>query len=129
MPTCHSAAEVYDLSFTHFERSRAVLNPEVHTIVYENIVADRERELRPLFDFLGLSWDERVLDHQSTARNRGLIKTASYAQVVEPIYQRSAGRWQNYRKHLEPIFPILQPWVEKFGYSLDRPQGEQPGRD
>ena len=52
----------------------------------------------------------------------GRIKTASYAQVVEPIYQRSAGRWQHFRKHLEPIFPVLKPWVEKFGYSLDAPE-------
>jgi hypothetical protein len=94
------------------------LNPAVHTVVYENIVADRDRELRPLIDFLGLEWDERVLDHESTAKARGHIKTASYAQVVEPIYKRSAGRWQNYRKHLEPVLPVLEPWATKFGYSL-----------
>jgi hypothetical protein len=38
--------------------------------------------------------------------------------VVEPIYTRSSGRWLNYRKHLEPIFPILRPWAEKFGYEI-----------
>ena len=59
---------------------------------------------------------------------RGRIKTASYAQVVEPIYNRSAGRWRNYRKHLEPIFPVLRPWVEKFGYSLDDPTWIRSGQ-
>lgn len=113
-----TTAEAYDLSFGYFEKARELLQPAIHTIVYENIVADRDRELRPLFDFLGLEWDERVLDHQSTARSRGHIKTASYAQVVEPIYQRSAGRWLNYRKHLEPVLPVLEPWVRKYGYSL-----------
>ena len=113
-----ATAEVYDLSFGNFENAREVLQPAVHTIVYENLVADSDRELRPLFDFLGLEWDERVLDHQATARRRGHIKTASYAQVVEPIYQRSAGRWLNYRKYLEPVLPVLEPWVRKFGYSL-----------
>jgi hypothetical protein len=88
-----------------------------HTVVYENVVADREAELRTLFGFLGLDWDDAVLDHQETAKKRERIKTASYAQVVEPIYTRSAGRWQHYRKHLEPILPVLQPWIEKFGYS------------
>ena len=90
-----------------------------HTVVYENVVADRERELRELLDFLELAWEDSVLDHQTTALKRGRIKTASYAQVAEPIYTRSAGRWQKYRKHLEPIFPVLEPWVKKFGYSLD----------
>jgi tetratricopeptide (TPR) repeat protein len=113
-----TAAELYDLSFRYFERARALLAPPVHTIVYENIVEDRDRELRPLFDFLGLEWHDDVLDHESTARSRGHIKTASYAQVTEPIYTRSAGRWQNYRKHLDPILPVLRPWVEKFGYEF-----------
>jgi len=59
-----------------------------------------------------------VLDHESTALNRGRIKTASYSQVAQPIYDRSAGRWRNYRKHLEPILPVLEPWVAQLGYTL-----------
>lgn len=113
-----SAAELYDLSFGYLEKARQLLQPALHTIVYENIVADRDSELRPLFDFLGLEWDDRVLDHQSTARSRGHIKTASYAQVVEPIYKSSAGRWQNYRKQMEPVLPLLEPWAAKFGYKV-----------
>ena len=113
-----TAAELYDLTFSYFEKASELLRPAVQTVVYENIVADRDRELRPLIEFLGLDWDNRLLDHQSTARRRGHIKTASYAQVVEPIYTRSAGRWVNYRKHLEPIIPTLRPWAEKFGYEI-----------
>ena len=113
-----TAAELYDLSFGMFEKARELLKAPVHVLTYEKLVEDRDRELRPLLDFLGLEWDERVLDHESTARARGHIKTASYAQVVEPIYRRSAGRWQNYRKHLEPVLPVLEPWVARFGYSL-----------
>lgn len=112
------AAEFYDLTFSHWERANALFPLKVHTIVYERLVEDVGAEVRPLFDFLGLEWRDEVLDHQATAKKRGLITTASYAQVVEPIYKRAAGRWQGYRKHLEPIFPVLQPWVEKFGYSL-----------
>ena len=92
-----------------------------HVVAYENVVENQDRELRALFEFLELDWHDAVLDHQATALNRGRIKTASYAQVVEPIYKRSAGRWWNYRKQLEPIFPVLRPWIEKFGYSLDDP--------
>jgi hypothetical protein len=90
----------------------------VHTIFYERLVDDVEGEVRPLFDFLGLDWHEGALDHRRTARTRGLITTASYSQVTEPIYKRAAGRWERYRKHLEPILPVLEPWVAKFGYSL-----------
>lgn len=116
-----SAAELYDLSFAYFERAQKLLELPLHTVVYERVVVDRERELRALFEFLGLEWHDRVLDHETTAKGRGRIKTASYSQVVEPIYTRASGRWWNYRKQLEPILPVLAPWVEKFGYSLDDP--------
>lgn len=112
------AAEFYDLTFQHWERARELFPLKVHTIVYERLVEDVAAEVRPLFDFLGLEWRDAVLDHQATAKKRGLITTASYAQVVEPIYKRAAGRWEGYREHLEPILPVLRPWVEKFGYSL-----------
>jgi hypothetical protein len=114
-----TGAELYDISFSYFERVQSLMPTPTHQVIYENVVEDQDRELRQLFDFLELDWHDAVLDHQATAKSRGRIKTASYAQVAEPLYKRSAGRWQNYRKHLEPIFPVLQPWVEKFGYSLD----------
>jgi tetratricopeptide (TPR) repeat protein len=113
-----TAAELYDLSFSYYEHVQRLMPLPTHTVVYENVVADRERELRALFDFLGLDWHDAVLDHQATALKRGRIKTASYAQVAEPIYTRSAGRWQHYRKHLEPVLPVLAPWAEKFGYTI-----------
>jgi len=112
------AAEFYDLTFRYWERARALFPIQVHTIVYERLVEDVAAEVRPLFDFLGLEWHDDALDHQRTARTRGLITTASYSQVTEPIYKRAAGRWERYRSHLEPILPILAPWAAKFGYAL-----------
>ncbi len=59
-----TAAELYDLSFELFEKSRELLKPALHVNRYEKLVDDRDRELRPLLDFLELDWDERVLDHE-----------------------------------------------------------------
>lgn len=112
------AAQFYDLNFRHWERARELFSINVHTIVYERLVENVETEVRPLFDFLGLDWRGEALDHVGTAKSRGLITTASYSQVTEPIYKRASGRWERYRHHLEPILPTLAPWVEKFGYSL-----------
>ncbi len=112
------AADFYDLTFQHWQQSCTLFSMNVHTIVYEQLIEDVEAEVRPLFEFLGLEWRDEVLDHQRTAKSRGLITTASYAQVTEPIYKRAAGRWERYRTHLEPVFPTLAPWVEKFGYTF-----------
>ena len=113
------AAALYDLTFRHWEKARGLFDAPVREVVYERLVLDPARELRPLFDWLGLAWPDSGIDHQDAARRRGAVSTASYAQVVEPIYSRSAGRWAHYREHLEPILPMLAPWVERFGYSID----------
>ena len=113
------AAEVYDLSFAHWQRAQQVLGLQTHTVVYERLVEDTERELRPLFDWLGLDWPTDRFDHTEAARARGMVSTASYAQVTEAVYTRAAGRWQRYADHLAPILPRLQPWVDRFGYSLE----------
>ena len=104
-----TAAELYDLSFGYLEQARELFKPAVHTIVYENIVADRDRELRPLFEFLGLEWDERRAGSSvdrakaaGTSRPRAMLRSSSRSTP------RSAGRWRNYRKHLEPILPMLR---------------------
>jgi hypothetical protein len=113
-----TAAELYDLSFSCFERARDLFEMPVHTVAYESVLENQEQELRGLLGFLGLEWNDAVLDHQATAKSRGRIKTASYAQVGRPIYGQSAGRWTNFRKHLEPVLPVLEPWVARFGYTL-----------
>ncbi|MEJ5977168.1 sulfotransferase [Novosphingobium sp. PS1R-30] len=110
------AAAFYDRAFTHWIRAAELFAPDSRTIVYERLIEDVGAEVRPLFDWLGLEWDESVLDHTSTARARGLITTASYSQVTEPIYKRAAGRWERYRAHLDVVLPVLRPWVEHFGY-------------
>jgi hypothetical protein len=111
-------AGFYDLSFSLWEKSRALFPVEVHTVVYERMIEDPERALKPVIEGLGLEWNAQIIDHERTARERGVITTASYAQVTEPLYRGAAGRWQRYRKHLEPVLPTLQPWIEKFGYEI-----------
>lgn len=114
-----TAAELYDLSFSYWTEARQVFDLPVHTVVYERLVADQARELEPLFDWLQLPWQGEDFDHRQAARTRGVVRTASYAQVTEPIYTRAAGRWHRYERHLDAAKPVLQPWVERFGYSLD----------
>lgn len=88
----------------------------VHTLRYEDLVADMPERMRLLLEFLGLPWDDGVLDYSSKARQRGRISTPSYAQVVEPIYNQAIGRWQRYETYLRPHLPRLAPFVERFGY-------------
>ncbi len=112
------AAALYDLSFAHWQKARELFDLPVGTVIYERLVEDKDRELRPLFDWLGLQWPGEAFDHRDAARARGTVATASYAQVTEPIYTRASGRWTRYRAQLEPVLPVLAPWAERFGYDI-----------
>ncbi len=96
-------------SMQHFGKS-------VHLIHYETLVDDVESEARRLCAFLRLEWDSRMLRFQETARTRR-INTPSYHQVVQPLYTSARERWRHYEKHLQPVLPQLQPFVEFFDYT------------
>ena len=110
------AADLYDAGMTMWTRSREAVPQATHTVVYERLTVDPGAELKPTLEFLGLDWHEQLLDHQSTAKRRGLINTASYDQVVQPLSRAPSGRWRRYRKQLEPVLPVLLPWSERLGY-------------
>ena len=110
------AARTYDAVFVNYRRARELLPLSVHEVRYERMIADLAGEMRPLLAFLGLEWRDEVLDNQASAARRGTVRTASYAQIGQPLYQRAVGRWERYRAHLEPVLPILDPWIERLGY-------------
>ena len=87
-----------------------------HQIRYEDLVADLEPEARKLLDFLGVGWNDAVLNHTQRAQQRSVINTPSYHQVTQPIYQHAKYRWKRYEKDFEPIMATLRPVIDQFGY-------------
>jgi tetratricopeptide (TPR) repeat protein len=114
--TIEESADLYDAVMSGWELLRDSFPLNVHTVCYENLVSDPETELRALSGFLGIPWDERMLDHAETAKGRGPIITPSYDQVTEPLSSRSVGRWRRYEKQLECVLPVLLPWAQRLGY-------------
>jgi hypothetical protein len=85
-------------------------------IRYEDIVRQQAVSVRAMLSFIGEKFDKACLTfHQ----NRRYARTASYAQVTEPLYDRSVERWRHYRVQLEPVVPILAPLIERLGYVID----------
>jgi tetratricopeptide (TPR) repeat protein len=83
---------------------------------YEAMVEQQAETVRSVLDFVGVPFDENCLNFHE---NRRYARTASYAQVTEPLYDRSLYRYRNYRQHLEPVIPILRPTIERLGYTVD----------
>jgi hypothetical protein len=109
-------ADYYDAMMSTWVAARDSMKLNTHTVVYEELVEDPPSVLKPVISFLGLEWDDRVLDHQKTAKERGTIATPSYDQVTEPISKAPSGRWKRYRKQMAPGLPILLPWAKRLGY-------------
>ena len=72
--------------------------------------------MRRVLEFIGEDWDPRCLGFHESDR---VARTASYDQVSQPLYRTSQERWRHYRKHLEPVIPVLTPLIEKLGYCAD----------
>jgi hypothetical protein len=93
-----------------------LLSMRVRRVRYESLIADTEGVLRDACAFLDLPWQEGMDRHQDTIAQRAQIKTNSYHQVTEPVYQRSKFRWLNYKSHFEPYMKVLQPHIDRMGY-------------
>lgn len=74
---------------------------------YEDVVADLEGQSRRIVDYLGLPWDPAILSFHESSNT---VRTASFAQVRNPIYNSSVGRWKVYEKHLGPLIEALGPY-------------------
>ncbi|MFC3579822.1 tetratricopeptide repeat-containing sulfotransferase family protein [Sphingomonas hylomeconis] len=110
------AARTYDAVLTAWSLARETLDLHVHAVRYERLVVSSEEEMRPALSFIGADYDPAILDTAAAAKMRGHVRTASYAQVAQPIYQRSVARWERYRDQLAPVRDILAPWATRFGY-------------
>ena len=113
--TLESAAAYYDAVMRLSELYRHLLPLPLHVVRYESLVEDFEKTARAACNFLGLEWHQDMVEFASKARARG-IATPSAAQVARGLNREGKGVWRTYREQMAPVLPILNPWIERFGY-------------
>lgn len=116
--TIESTAQGYADTFDFWIDQAGVLSPDVLELRYEDVVDDIDAQSRRLAAFIGIDWDERMVNFHERAKDRGFIGTPSYQQVVEPINRRGVARWEKYREYLEPAIPILRRHIERWNYPV-----------
>jgi hypothetical protein len=83
----------------------------IHRVIYERLVDDVQGETRRLLDYLGIGFDDAVLDFHRTDR---LVRTISAGQVRQPINRRGVDQWAQYEQWLWPmkqaLGPVLEDW-------------------
>jgi len=92
----------------HFD---AVLPGRIHRVFYEDLVAEPEREVRRLFDYLGLPFEHQSLDFHKTRR---VVATVSSEQVRSPIYKHALEQWRHFEPWLGPLASSLGPVLDAY---------------
>jgi len=92
----------YKKLMAHFQK---VSGLKILDVNYEETVSDIENQSRKLLNFVGLSWNEKVLDFHKSER---AVQTPSRWQVRQPLYQSAKARWRKYENYLLPLINAAQ---------------------
>ena len=87
-----------------------VLPGKVHRVIYEELVAEPERQIRALADYLGVGFEPAMLRFHENDR---LVRTASAEQVRRPISGEHLEDWKHYE-------PWIQALKSELGFVLER---------
>jgi tetratricopeptide (TPR) repeat protein len=88
-----------------------VLPGRVHRVIYEQMVADPETQIRALLDHCGLSFEPACLSFHETGR---AVRTASSEQVRQPLYASAVDHWQHYENSLAPLRAALGSLLDTY---------------
>jgi tetratricopeptide (TPR) repeat protein len=92
------------------EHWRKVLPVPLLEVDYEETVADLEGVARKLVAWCGLAWEPACAAFHQAKRP---VRTASAAQVRQPVYRTSVERWKHYRQALAWLFARLEGAAER----------------
>jgi tetratricopeptide (TPR) repeat protein len=92
---------LYRQLMAHWHR---VMPGAIYDVEYESLTRNPEQEIRKLVSACDLEWQDACLEFHKT---RGLVKTASFNQVRQPMYTSSVHLWQQYKEHLGPLLGEL----------------------
>lgn len=84
-----------------------------HDLSYERFIAAQASETEALMAHIGLAMDPGQLAFHESRR---FAPTPSYAQVQEPLNDRSIGRWHHYATELEPARALLAEAIARGGW-------------
>ena len=111
------AARYYDAVMHFLIRMTSTLPLEVCLVRHEDVVTEFRREMKRICEFLELEWYAAMGDFALRTRDRAVL-TPSTAQLMHGLNTEGVGQWRRYREQLEPVLPLLEPWVKRFGYDV-----------
>jgi hypothetical protein len=121
-----SLGQYYNRYWGLMQRWKAMFPGRILDVRYEDTVADVETQGRRMLDFLGLPFEQQVLDFHKSKR---LVKTPSASQVRQPIYSDALQAWRKYEKHLGPLVGAIDWRALGLDQSVQPPQAGNTGEE
>lgn len=91
----------YRMLMTHWHQ---VMPGAIYDMSYESLTRNPEAEIRKLLSACDLEWQDSCLNFE---KSTGVVKTASFYQVRQPMYTSSVKLWEQYQEFLQPLFDEL----------------------
>lgn len=110
-----TSAAYYGAVMSLVEIYREKLTLDLLEARHENLVTDFDQQARRLCDFLGLEFREEMRAFAARAKAQN-IDTPSGAQLVRGLSQAGLEQWRRYAPQMQPVLPMLAPFVTRFGY-------------
>lgn len=107
-------AALYAAVMRFWDLSRERLPLDLHVHRHEAFVANPAGEIAVLAQRLGL--DPALIGNPADQVRRG-IASQSARQIAAGVNTRGLERWRRFQRDLAPVIPVLEPWIESFGYS------------
>lgn len=90
----------YSRLMAHWKK---LFSNEIYEIHYEDFVRQSEKNIRDIFSYCELDWNDSLLNH---LHNKRPVHTASVMQVRKPIYKTSIERFRNYTQLTNELLTI-----------------------
>ena len=99
-------ANYYNLYIEMMKFWKSKIPDFIYDVEYENLVQNKDTEIKNILNFCELKWDEKCLTPNKNSKTP--IKTVSVSQAREPIYRSSVNSSGNFDKYLEKMYSILK---------------------
>jgi hypothetical protein len=110
-----TSAAYYVVVMALIQIYREKLPLEILEARHESLIADFDGEAGRLCNFLGLEFRDEMRAFAGRAKAQ-TIDTPSGAQVARGLSESGLAQWRRYQPQLQPVLPMLAPFVARFGY-------------
>jgi hypothetical protein len=84
---------------------------KIHRVIYEQLIADPDREIRRLLNYLEVPFETARLEFH---KNDRVVTTVSSEQVRSPINTKGLDQWRPYEEWLGPLKKALGPVLDSY---------------